>query len=183
MVYAFLAEGFEETEAILPLDLLIRAGIPVRTVAIGESRTVPGAHGLPVVADVLAEQLPDLPEDAEMIFLPGGMPGTKNLEESPAVQNYIRQAVERNLPLTAICAAPSILGKLGLLNGKKATCFPGFEQYLSGATVCDCGVVTDGNVITARALGAAHEFAFAIIRMLKDEGTAEQVRASVFYEA
>ena len=181
MVYVFLAEGFEEGEAIVPIDLLIRAGISVRTVGVG-GRTVTGAHGIPVIADLSSEELSSLPEDAELIFLPGGMPGTKNLDASPFVQTCIRQAVERRLPLTAICAAPSIYGKLGLLRGKKATCFPGFEDALLGAEVTHGGVAVDGNVITAKALGAAQDFAFAVIRLLKGAEAAEKVRSSIFFE-
>ena len=182
MVYVFLADGFEEGEAILPIDLLRRADISVCTVGIGADRCILGAHGIPVTADVCAESLGGLPEDAEMLLLPGGMPGTKNLDASPFVQACIRQAVERKLPLAAICAAPSIYGKLGLLSGKKATCFPGFEAALIGAEVTHTGVAVDGNTVTARALGSAQDFAFAIIRMLKDNETAERVRQSIFFE-
>lgn len=183
MIYAFLAEGFEEAEAILPLDLLIRAGLEIQTVSITNDRPVIGTHGIPVMADRTAADFPALPEDAEMILLPGGMPGTQNLYESPLVQVCIRQAAERKLPLAAICAAPSVYGRMGLLEGKRATCFPGFEDMLLGAEATGEGLTVDGSVITARALGSAHDFAFAIIRMLKDAETAERVRNSIFFEA
>ena len=114
MVYVFLAPGFEEGEAIVPIDLMLRAGISVTTVGIG-SLVIPGAHGISVTADITESQLASLPEDAEMILLPGGMPGTKNLDASPFVHACIQSATERNLPLAAICAAPSVYGKLGLL--------------------------------------------------------------------
>ena len=180
MVYVFLAPGFEEGEAIVPIDLMLRAGISVTTVGIG-AQVIPGAHGIAVTADVAESQLTSLPEDAEMILLPGGMPGTKNLDASPFVHACIRSATERNLPLAAICAAPSVYGKLGLLRGKKATCFPGFEEALLGADVTGEGVAVDENMITARALGSAYEFAFAIIERLKDAETAIRVRDSIYF--
>ena len=181
MVYVFLAPGFEEGEAIVPIDLMLRAGISVTTVGIG-SQIIQGAHGIAVTADVAESQLTSLPEDAEMILLPGGMPGTKNLDASPFVHACIRSASERNLPLAAICAAPSVYGKLGLLRGKKATCFPGFEEALLSADVTGEGVAADENVITARALGSAYEFAFAIIERLKDAETAIRVRDSIYFK-
>ena len=183
MVYVYLAPGFEEAEALLPMDLLIRAGIDVCSVAVESDTVVTGSHGLSLTADVSPRALTELPDDAEMLVLPGGMPGTSNLQKSPLVQAHLAEAIRRGLPLAAICAAPSVLGQIGVLKGKRATCFPGFEDALIGAEVCDCGVVTDSNVITARALGSAHEFAFAIIRLLKDDETAEKVRTSVFYQA
>ena len=181
MVYVFLAPGFEEGEAIIPIDLMLRAGISVTTVAIGADRTVPGAHGIPVTANLAEADLSSLPPDAEMILLPGGMPGTANLDASPFVHECIHAAVERGLPLAAICAAPSVYGKLGLLNGKRATCFPGFEDALLGATLTGDGVAVDGDRITARALGSAYEFAFAIIRRLKSEEAATRVRESIYF--
>lgn len=182
MVYVFLAPGFEEGEAIVPIDLMLRAGISVTTVGIGADRVISGAHGISVTADRSENDLASLPTDAEMILLPGGMPGTKNLDASPFVHECIRTAVERNLPLAAICAAPSVYGKLGLLRGKKATCFPGFEDMLLGAEVTGMGVSIDENVITARALGSANEFAFAIIERLKDAETAQRVRESIYFK-
>lgn len=181
MVYAFLADGFEEVEAITPIDLLRRAEIPVTTVGIGGT-AIRGAHDITVLADTDTNTFSRLPDDAEMILLPGGMPGTLNLEHSPVVQDAIRAATERGLYLAAICAAPSILGHLGLLAGKRATCFPGFEDQLEGATPSSDGVVCDGKIITARAMGPAHGFGFALISALRGKECADRIRASVFFD-
>lgn len=181
MVYAFLADGFEEVEAITPIDLLRRAEIPVTTVGIGKL-AIHGAHDITVLADTDTSVFSTLPDDAEMILLPGGMPGTLNLEHSPTVQAAIKAATERGLYLAAICAAPSILGHLGLLAGKRATCFPGFEDQLAGAAPSDEGVVWDGKIITARAMGPAHEFGFTLIRALRGKECADRIRASVYFD-
>jgi 4-methyl-5(b-hydroxyethyl)-thiazole monophosphate biosynthesis len=177
MIYMFLANGFEEVEALMPLDLMRRAGLEVKTVGIG-SLDITGSHGITVKADMLDSDFSD--NSPECVILPGGMPGTKNLDASPVVHKALDLALENNSLICAICAAPMILGKRGLLRGRQATCFPGFEEYLEGAAYMDVHTVTDGRYITGRAMGAATEFALALIKELKGEGAADALRAAVF---
>lgn len=180
MVYIFLANGFEEVEALTPLDYLRRCEeIQVKSVAV-EGRLVTGSHGITVMADLLLEQV-DL-NHAEMIVLPGGMPGTLNLEQSAALQDIIDTCMERGIYIAAICAAPSILGHKGLLQGKTATCYVGFEDQLAGAEVTGAPVEIDGNIITARGAGVANQFAFALISCLRGEERAKLIGDSVLWE-
>ncbi|MBR6677090.1 MAG: DJ-1/PfpI family protein [Clostridia bacterium] len=179
MVYLFLAEGFEEVEALTPVDYLRRAGISVTTVGIG-GEYITGAHGITVKADVSDKDVCAECSSIDMVVLPGGMPGTLNLAASETVCAFIKKAVERNAFVAAICAAPSILGEMGLLAGKEAICYPGFEEKLIGAAVSTSKVVRDGNVITAKAAGCADLFAAELIAALKDKESAEKVLASVF---
>ena len=179
MVYVFLAEGFEEIEALTPVDLLRRAGIAVNTVGVC-GKVICGAHGIPVTADITDGELPDAPADLSMVVLPGGMPGTENLDASPAVDAYLRLAAKQGAYIAAICAAPMVRGKRGLLSGTRAVCYPGFEEYLDGATFAQgSAVVTDGKIITARAAGYAAEFAYALIEELSGNSKAQHVRASI----
>lgn len=171
MVYIFLADGFEECEALVPLDILRRGGIEVNTVGIGKN-SVTGAHGITVTADIAESDA--VLGGIDAVILPGGMPGTLNLEKSETVQKFIDFAAEKGALLCAICAAPSVFGHKGLLNGKKATCFPGFEKDLIGAKVLDVKTVTDGNVITACGAGAAFEFGFAVLTALTGDKTAAE---------
>ena len=173
MIYVFLANGFEEIEALMPVDLLKRAGFEVKTVAVGESKTVVGSHGIGIVADIMETEFSY--DSPEAIILPGGMPGTTNLEESATVINAIVQSMVNNTLICAICAAPSILGICGCLKGRKATCFPGFEEYLDGATVVDERVVCDDNIITSKGMGCASEFALAIIEALAGKEKADEI--------
>ncbi len=184
MVYVFLADGFEEIEALTPVDLLRRAGAEVVTVGV-TGRTVTGSHGIPVIADASMDEALALLRTKgapEMIVLPGGMPGATNLDASAGVDAFISAAKEADAYLTAICAAPMVLGKRGLLAGKNAICYPGFEKYLTGAKVAAEGVtvVTDGKVITGKAMGVATEFALALVFALKGESAAAKLRASIF---
>ena len=172
MIYMFLAEGFEEVEALAPLDLIRRAGLEIKTVGVG-SKTVVGSHGIPVVADMTADELSN--DAPDMVILPGGMPGTKNLDASETVHKAIADAVRNDAYVCAICAAPMILGKLGLVRGRTAVCYPGFEKYLDGATVSDKKVVRDGKIITAKGMGAAVEFGLAIVEALRDAKTADDL--------
>lgn len=179
MTVVFLAEGFEEIEALATVDILRRAALPVTTVGIG-GVMVRGAHGIAVEADrsdadFAAAPLPPL----HAVVLPGGMPGTRNLEQSDVVLNTIDAAVAQGAWLCAICAAPSILGHKGLLKGRRAVCYPGFEADLHGALAAQGPVVTDGRFITANGPGAALEFGFEIVRHLADEETARRLRASM----
>ena len=175
MLYLCLADGFEEIEALAAIDILRRADIPVLTVGI-TGKTVSGAHKINVTADVL----PDDVKNITGIILPGGMPGTKNLEKSDFVINTIKEVNKAGGLIAAICAAPSILGHLNLLNGKNATCFPGFEKDLFGANVTKSGVAVDGNIITANGPGAALEFGFAITDYItKSDNISAGIRQSM----
>ncbi len=174
MIYCFLADGFEETEAIAPIDILRRAGVGVVTVGIG-GRAIVGAHGIAVGADVSDAEIGE-PNNIDGVILPGGMPGTLNLEKSAVVQKFIDKAAENGKLLAAICAAPSILGRKKLLTGKKATCFDGFEQFLEGAEYVDAPCITDGNIITARGAGAAIEFGLALAEYLAGKDEADSLR-------
>ena len=175
MVVVFLANGFEEIEALATVDLLRRANLSVATVGVGISVPI-GAHNMPITADMVEADL-DI-SVIEAVILPGGMPGTLNLENSSIVQSAVAYAMEHNLPVGAICAAPSILGHAGYLNGKKATCYPGFESELSGAILCD-GVVTDGNITTACGAGVAIDFALELVRVLVSDDVAESIRRGI----
>ena len=178
MIYMFLADGFEEVEALCPLDVLRRAGLEVTTVGIGKD-TITGSHGITIQADIPGVLYRDSSPD--MIILPGGMPGSTNLDESKTVDAALRAGARKGAFLCAICAAPMVLGKRGYLEGKRAICYPGFEEYLKGATVNDGDtVVRDGNIITAKGMGVALDFGLELVRALKDDGTAEKIKASVF---
>lgn len=175
MIYMFLAQGFEEVEALMPLDLMRRAGLDVKTVGVG-GLDITGSHGITVKADIADSELSDNAPDC--IILPGGMPGTKNLDASPVVHKALDNALENNALICAICAAPMILGKRGILRGKKATCFPGFEEYLEGAVVGG-RAVRDGQVITGIGMGAALEFGIEIVAALRGREAAERLFAAV----
>lgn len=164
MLYMFLAEGFEETEAIGCLDVIRRAGLEIKTVSIAE-KTVTGSHGVGINADILKAEI-DF-DNMEGIILPGGMPGTTNLQNDETVQNAISICMEKGLLLAAICAAPMVIGERDVLEGKSAVCYPGFEKYLKGADVKSDLCVSDGNVITARGAGASMLFGAAIVDYFK----------------
>ena len=178
MVYLFLAEGFEEVEALTPVDFMRRADIEVTTVGVG-GEYITGAHGITVKADVCDSDVSANDADIEMVVLPGGMPGTLNLQASAKVNEFIDRAYDKGAFIGAICAAPSILGEKGLLKGKMAVCYPGFEDKLLGATVFQAGVICDGNIITANAAGAAVDFAAQLIAALKGEAAADAVLEAV----
>ena len=179
MVYLFLAEGFEEIEALCVLDFLRRAGVEVTTVGVG-GKVVMGSHSIPVVSDIEDVEL-DTAADFDMIILPGGMPGSTNLDKSPVVDKMNKRATEGDKFICAICAAPFILGKRGILNGKSATCYPGFEKELLGARVLNQGVVRDGKIITGRAMGSAHDFGLEIVEALCGKEMKERLKAAVLY--
>lgn len=176
MVYVFLADGFEETEALAPVDILRRAGVEVRTVGIG-GQTIRGAHGISVVCDITEREV--VTDGLTAVVLPGGMPGTKNLDSSRVVQRFLTYAASHGLVIGAICAAPSVLGHQGLLQGKNATCFPGFEKELTGASLLPDAVVTDGKIITAKGAGVALPFGLALVEALVSPEKAEAVRVSM----
>lgn len=178
MVYLFLANGFEEIEALTPLDMLRRAGIDVVSVSVNEDKTVIGAHNIAVIADKTIDETPVC--DVDMVILPGGLPGADNLRMNKKVNDFIDEAVKQDKFVCAICASPRILGEKGLVNGKKAVCYPGFEKYLVGAQIVDAGCVRDGNIITSKGMGKATEFSLALIEALKDKETAEKIKNSIF---
>lgn len=205
MIYMFFAPGFEEVEALAPLDLLRRAGLEVTTVAVRDAayaatltyyrnigtcatnlwsedtRQVTGAHGITVTADMtegtfVGRLIKDFAPEA--LILPGGMPGTANLDASPVVELALELAAAKGSYLCAICAAPLVLGKRGYLVGKRATCFPGFEEYLEGATVGG-KVIRDGHFITAAGMGVAQEFGLEIISVLLSPEKAGEIRSAI----
>lgn len=177
MIYIFLANGFEEVEALATVDVLRRADLNVKIVGVG-SDVITGAHGISIVCDATDGDLtPD--EDIEAVILPGGMPGTLNLERSDKVNAFIDYAFENGKLLCAICAAPSILGHKGMLKGKKAVCFPGFESELEGAELSDSFVVSHGNIITAKGMGSAVKFGLAIASVLIGEAKAKKIEESL----
>ncbi|MBR2650680.1 MAG: DJ-1/PfpI family protein [Clostridia bacterium] len=174
-----LANGFEEIEALLPLDMLRRAGCVVDTVGIG-GRQIVGAHGIRVLADK-CDGCADI-SDYGAVILPGGMPGATNLDNSEFTDRLIDSVVKKGGRLAAICAAPLVLGHRGLLRGKRAVCYPGFEGELEGALVLDTGVVTDGNITTARGMGVALAFAEELVSLFAGKETAERISASIMKE-
>ena len=177
MVYVLLADGFEEVEAIEPIDILRRGGVEVKTVGIS-GKVVTGAHGIPVTADIEANDADA--SDMELLMLPGGA-GHELLDASDKVHELINHAVTNNLYISAICAAPSILGKKMILEGKKATCFPGYEKYLYGAKITDDKAVADGKIITGKGAGAAADFGFTMLSLLKGQETADKIREIMQY--
>lgn len=180
-VYVFLADGFEEIEGLMVVDLLRRAGIDLTTVSIMGRDYVTGRSDITVKADCLYEDA-DSFADGEMLVLPGGMPGTAYLEEYTPLRDLICKYDAEGKRLAAICAAPSVYGKMGLLKGKKATCYPGMEDLLLGAEPVTDKFVTDGIYTTSRGLGTALEFSLELIRLLKDAETAEKVAKSVVFQ-
>ena len=178
-VYVFLAEGFEEIEGLTVVDLLRRAKIETEMVSIMETKQVKGSHGIEVTADsTFADN--DY-NDATVLVLPGGMPGTLNLGNHEGLCEILKKHYEEEKMVAAICAAPSVFGQLGFLNGRIATCYPGFESKLEGAIVCSTKVAVDGNVITARAMGAAIEFALKMIEVLVGLEKAMEIREGIVY--
>lgn len=179
-VHVFLADGFEEIEGLTVVDILRRAGADVTTVSIMGELTIHGAHGIDVLADSLFEEA-DFTESC-MLVLPGGMPGTLHLKEHEGVRNLLLSFREKEKDIAAICAAPSILGELGFLKGKKACSYPSFEDKLEGAEVVREPAVTDGNITTGRGMGAAIPFALALVSVLFGVEKAEEVKKAIVYE-
>lgn len=177
MIYVFLAEGFEEIEALATVDFLRRCYIEVVTVGIG-SKEVTGAHNITVQADI-TESLVEKSDKLQGVVLPGGMPGTLNLQNSDVVNEMLDFAQEKGLVIGAICAAPSVLGEKGLLKGKKATCFPGFEDKLLGAEFTGNYAEVDGNIVTGKGAGATIDFAQKIAEKFVDAQKAMEVKQSM----
>ncbi len=178
-VLLFLADGFEEIEALATVDVLRRAGVQVTTVSINPTEMVTGAHGIIVAADVLFEQARYA--DADMLVLPGGMPGAANLDAHEGLHAAISAHAEAGKWLAAICAAPMVYGHMGLFNGKKSTCYPGFEGELAGATYTAAPVEKDGNIITGKGPAVVLSFAYALAEVLVGEEVVAQVKAGMLY--
>ena len=182
-IILFLADGFEEIEAIAPIDIFRRAGIEVLTVSVTDNLIIEGAHGISVFADYYLSDLYDkgIIDDA-LLYLPGGMPGTANLEKSDELKSLLINANEKRQTIAAICAAPSILGKMGLLKGKKAVCYPGYEKFLEGADVSTAEtIVKSDNILTSKAPGTAIPFALKIVELIKSKEVADKVKGDMFY--
>lgn len=178
MVYIILGTGFEEAEALIPCDLLRRAGIEVRLAGIG-SGCITGGHGIRVSADCTVEEMGTA--QAEMIVLPGGLGGVASIRGSAAALAAVRTLYRDGKYVAAICAAPTILAELGITEGRSATCYPGMEQEMGGAKMLPQNVVTDGRIITGRAAGAAFDFALALICALRGQAAAEKTAAGIVY--
>lgn len=181
MLYMFCANGVEECEALITVDMLRRADIRVITVGV-EGKTVKGAHGIDFIADIVLDDVSDDDIAASQgVILPGGGVGTQTLADTPRVVEYARYAVENGLSVSAICAAPSVLGRYGMLSGKKATCYPGFEKYLDNCEYTADSVTVCENVITAKGMGCAVEFSAAIISYLKGADVSERILGEIMY--
>ena len=178
-IYVFLADGCEEIEALTPVDLLRRAGEDVCTVSIMGRKEVTGSHKITILADETIEEGEF--DDGDMLVLPGGMPGTLNLAGNETLAALIRSYDDQGKKLAAICAAPSILGVMGILKDKHAVCVPGFEEKLAGANVLDVPAVTDKNVTTGRGMGAATDFALELIRVLQGEDKAKEMAEKIVF--
>ena len=178
MVYILLAAGFEEMEALAPADLLRRAGVEVSLVGL-DSPIITGSHKISVHTDQLIDQITLSPDD--MLMLPGGLGGVTNLSNSTKAISLIQEAHQKGCWLAAICAAPTLLGKLGILDGRKSICYPGMESALTGAVVVNEDVVVDDRIITSRAAGTAYDFGFALVSLLASPSKSEEVRHGIQY--
>lgn len=179
MVYIFMAQGFEAIEFTTPLDMLIRAGIPVRTVSVTGELLVKSSQNIPIMADALFEDVDFA--DADMLILPGGQPGATNLANHKGVELLLRQFMDANKPVAAICAAPMVLGGHGLIDGRKVTTYPGCEPGLGKALCTGALVEQDANLITGKGPAAAVEFANAIIRLLRSEELQKEVCTKMMF--
>ncbi|MDF2521542.1 MAG: hypothetical protein K0R84_2170 [Clostridia bacterium] len=180
IVNIYLAEGFEEIEALAVVDVLRRAGVDVNTVSISKAKEVKGAHNITVIADYTFEDLKHA--EAHMLVLPGGMPGTKNLDNHPGLKELIKEFYHEEKYIAAICAAPSILGKMELLESSMATCYPGFERELKGAILSDDLVVRHKNIITSKGPGTAILFALDLVEILVGKEKAEELKGSMIVQ-
>ena len=176
MIIITLADGFEEIEALTPLDVLRRAGLDVRTVGIN-GKIAAGSHKIPVICDLVPEEV-KLSEVSAVIF-PGGMPGSLALDASPFTDEVIAAVTKNGGRIAAICAAPLVLGRRGLLDGLEATCYPGFEDELKGAVLSEKSVVTSKNITTAKGMGVALEFSLELVRLILSDDEAEKIAASI----
>jgi len=177
MIYVFLAEGFETVEALCPVDVMRRAGLELSLVSITDSPSVTSRQGVTVVCDITLDMVNI--DRADCLMLPGGMPGADNLAECRRLSELLCIAEEKGIVIAAICAAPYVLGQLGILKGKRATCYPGFEDRLEGAVLSKDKVVWDKNCITAAGMGVSLEFGLKLVEALSSAELAESIRYSV----
>lgn len=178
-LYAFLADDFETVEALGVVDIMRRGGVEVCTVSISDKREVVTSHKIPVIADAIFDECSF--DDGDVLFLPGGMPGTTRLDAHEGLSALIDRYYSEGKYIAAICAAPSILGHHGILKGRRATSFPGFEKELEGATVTGEGVTVDGKIITGRGMGKTIDFALTILEILTGKDNAEAIKSKIQY--
>ena len=176
-VTVFIADGTEEVECLTTVDILRRANIETQLVSITESKTTVSSHNVTVIADYTFEDASY--DDSDMLFIPGGMPGTTHMSEHEGLAKLIGDFVSQGKRVAAVCAGPSVIGRLGLLKGKKATCFPGWEDKLIDATCTGEGVVTDGIFTTGRGLGFSIDLALELVRILEGEELAEDIKGRI----
>ncbi len=179
MVYVFLADGFEDIEALAPVDILRRGGVDVKTVSVTGSREAVSAHGVTILADITFEEA-DL-SDADLLMLPGGLPGATNLNDHQGVREALAAQAARGGRIAAICAAPMVLGSLGLLKGRRATCYPGFEKYMDGAEYTAELFTVDGNITTGRGPAATLPYAYAILESFVGRAKTDEIRAGMIF--
>ncbi len=177
--YMFTADGLEEVECLTVVDLLRRGGVDCRMVSMTDSLEINGSHGICMKADIFFDEA-DLKE-ADALILPGGMPGTVHLEEDKRLAEILKDAAGEGKLICAVCAAPRVLGRLGLLSGQRATCHPGHEEYLTGAELTENPVEESGNYITSRGLGTSIPFGLAILKRLQGEEASEKVRKAIVF--
>lgn len=180
-VFQFMADGFEDIEALIPVDVLRRGGVDIKTVSITDSNIVESAHGVQMVTDVLFEEIEDQLESVDLLMLPGGMPGAENLNAHEGLKKALVKQFEAGKMVAAICAAPMVLGGIGILKGKRATCYPGFEGKLEGAEYTHDLWTTDGNVTTGEGPAAALPYAYSLLAMLTTEENAAGVAEGMRY--
>lgn len=177
--YLFFATGFEEVEALTVVDLLRRGGVDCKTVSIMGDYDVTSSHAITIRADLLFDEQ-DL-SDADMLIMPGGIPGTPNLKAHKGLEQLIRKYKEDGKYLAAVCAAPTIYGEMGLLEGREATCYPGMEEGLVGARCLKESVVCDGQFITSRGMGTCIDFGLTLLAKLTDKATADAIAGKIVY--
>ena len=178
-VYAFVADGMEEVECLAVCDVLLRAGIDVKLVSIMGRKEIVGSHGFKITADAVFEEIVD---DADVLFLPGGMPGTLNLTNHTGLAEMLKAHAADGKRLAAICAAPSVLGGLGLARGHKVTCFPGWEAKMDGADVTGAAVETDRLISTGRGMGCSIDLGLELVKLLVDEETSADLKQKIQYD-
>jgi len=176
-VCAFLAEGYEEVEALAVVDVLRRAKADVKIVSVTEEYLVESSRGVTIKADALFNDIDY--DEVDLLFLPGGLPGTNNLYDFEPLRKLIYKFNDEGKRLAAVCAAPSVFGRMGILNGKKATCYPGFEDMLEGAVCVPDRVVTDGNITTSRGMGTSVELGLEIVRLFAGEGECHDLAVKI----
>lgn len=180
-VYEFLSNGFEEVEALTPVDILRRGGLEVKTVSITGDYMVESSHGIAFRTDLLIEDVPDFSDAAAMV-LPGGLPGATNLNKHQQLRELLIAQYESGRCVAAICAAPLVLGSIGILQGKRATCYPGFEKRMTGATYTQEQVTVEGNIITGKGPGASFDFGYAILNHLQGTEVVAQLKEQMMYK-